>query len=180
MSIKYSGVRTPFGEGVENSGAVATGVTVAETGDAITHKTTLTVDTTLGAIVGGTDLALGVLMYTLPAGAIIVNSTQLNIALTAVDGNIDADTPDIGIGTVIASGAVAVLGGTATFENLLTGQTAADCLGTATLKTVGTQLVVEAADAHTVYLNVADGWAASGEAACPVTGKIVIDWTFKV
>lgn len=174
-------IRTPFGLTVESVGAAATGVTASEYGDAINHKTVLTIDTTLGAIAGGANLGLGVLLYTLPAGAKLIKSAYMSVALTAADGNIDADTPDVGLGTVVASGAVAVLSGTATFENIVTGQTAADCAGTATTvittPTAGTPLAIAAAAAHTVYLNVADGWAASGEAACPVTGTVVIEWT---
>lgn len=169
-----------FSEGAStgvNAGTAATGSTAVEEGDNVNHVTTLTIDTTLGAIAGGANLALGKLLYTFPAGAVVVKSAKLRVALTALDGNIDADTPDIGLGTVIASGAVAVLGGTTTFEDILTGQTAADCSGTATVKTVATTKVIETADAHTVYLNVADGWAAGGEAALPVTGTVTIEWT---
>ena len=94
---------------------------------------------------------------------------------------IDADTPDVGLGTVIASGVVSVLSGTATFENIMTGQTFNDCNGTAEVKTtVATSspfaLVVETADAHTVYLNVADTWAGADDITG--TGTIIIDWTF--
>jgi hypothetical protein len=177
----HGGIRTPFGYDVESAGTVATGVTAFEEGDGNFHKTTLTIDSTLPAIAGGAALAVGKLLYTLPAGAHAVKVSYMSVALTAADGNIDADTPDVGVGTVIASGAVAVLGGTATFENLITGQTAADCAGTATVKTVvptaGASLAIEAAAAHTIHLNVADTWAASGEAACPVTGTVVIEWT---
>lgn len=162
------------------SGTPATGVTAREDGVGDLHKTTLTVSTTLGAIAGGADLGLGKLMYTFPAGEIIVEAAYMSMTLTAADGNIDADTPDVGLGTVVASGAVALLNGTATFENIITGQTATDCSGTATVKTAtptaGSPLVIATAGAHTVYFNVADGWAASGETACPITGTIVLHW----
>ena len=162
-----------------NVGTAATGATAVEYGNGRQHQTVITVSTALGAIAGGADLGLGKLVYTLPAGAIIVNSAYMSMALTAADGNIDADTPDVGLGTVVASGAVAVLSGTATFENILTGQTAADCSGTATVKTTGAQiLAIETGDAHTVYFNVADGWAASGETACLIAGTIVLNWEF--
>jgi hypothetical protein len=181
-------IRQPFGESGTNQlplttlglGAAATGVTAVEYGDGIKHKTVLTVSSTLPAIAGGADLAVGKLLYTLPAGAHAVMVSYMSMALTAADGNIDADTPDVGIGTVIASGAVAVLGGTATFENLITGQTAANCTGTATVKTAGptagTPLEIASGAAHTIYFNVADGWAASGETACPISGTVVIEW----
>ena len=158
-------------------GTPATGFTALEEGEGDYHKTTLTVSTVFGAIAGGAALGLGILAYTLPAGEIIVESAYASIALAQLDGNITADTPEVGLGTVIASTAVAVLSGTATFENILTGQVAADCNGTATVKTVSDQvLVIATAGAHTVYLNIADTWAASGEAACPVTGTITIVW----
>lgn len=160
------------------AGTAGTDVVAFEGGDKVNRWTTLTINSTLPAIAGGADLAVGKLVYTLPAGEILITGTSMNVALTAADGNIDADTPDVGIGTTIGSGAVAVLGGTAAFENILTGQTATDCSGTATVATVSTNLVIATAGDHTVYLNVADGWAASGETACPVTGTIILTWKF--
>lgn len=162
-----------------NLGAASTGVTVQEFGSKYIHATVLTFEgAVLPAIAGGANLAVGKLVYTFPAGAIRVTSTKMSVGITQTQGNINADTPDVGIGTTIASGAVAVLGGTAAFENILTGQTATNCTGTATTKTVDTSLVIESADNHTVYLNVADGWAASGDAAAILTGTITIQWQY--
>ena len=165
-----------------NVGTVATGSTAVHYGDGINMRAVITVDTTLPAIAGGAALAVGKLLYTLPAGAVLVNDAYMSIAITQTDGNIDADTPDVGIGTVIASGVVSVLGGTATFENIITGQTAADCDGTATVKTTaptaGTKFAVETGDVHTLYLNVADTWAASGDAGALLTGTVIVDYTF--
>lgn len=141
------------------------------------YKTVFEANTTLPAIAGGAALGVGKQFVTYPAGAVAIWGTQMDIALQQVDGNVTADTPDVGVGTVIASGVVSVLGGTATFENMLTGQTAADCDGTATLKTVQTALVIESADAHTGFLNAADTWAASGEATMGVTGTITQFWS---
>lgn len=154
-------------------------VLAEEYGDRHAHRTVLRVNTTLGAIAGGANLGLGKLLYTLPAGEVIVRAASMSMAIKQTDGNITADTPEVGLGTVIASGAVAVLSGTATFENILTGQVAADCNGTATVKTVADQvLVIATAGAHTVYFNVADGWAASGDAGALLYGAVVLDWTY--
>lgn len=164
-----------------NLGVAAACCTVKEYGSAYNHTTVLTLtgsSAVLPAIAGGANLAVGKLLYTLPAGAVIVNGSKLNVAITKTQGNITADTPDIGLGTTIASGAVAVLGGTAAFENILTGQTAADCNATATVKTVDTSLVIETADAHGVYLNVADGWAASGDTGAILSGTVTLHWQF--
>lgn len=164
---------------VTNNGAVEAGVTVVERGDEYNHVSMLTVASTLPAIPGGPAKGIGKLLYTLPAGAIVIDRAYINLAITQSEGFITADTPEVGLGTVIASGAVAVLSGTATFEDILTGQVAADCDGTATVKTVADQvLVIEAGDAHTVHLNVADTWAASGDAAAAIAGTVVLHWHF--
>lgn len=162
-----------------NVGSPATGVIdCIERGDKSRHTTILTVQTTLPAIAGGANLAVGKLLYTFPAGAIVVHAATMSLAITQTTGNITADTPDGGLGTTIGSGVVAVLGGTAAFENILTGQTFDDCNGTAEVKTVADQvLVIEASAAHTLYFNVADGWAASGDTGARLTGTVAFTWT---
>lgn len=152
------------------------GVKVLEYGTNVNHTTVMNLDTTLGAIAGGASLGLGKKLYTFPEGPIVINFITMSVALTQTEDNITADTPEVGLGTVVASGAVAVLSGTATFENLLTGQVAADCDGTPTVKTVVANFVMEAADAHTMFLNFADGWAADGDAAAEITGTVVVNW----
>ena len=165
-----------------NVGAANTGSTAVEYGDGHTHQTVLTVATTLPAIAGGANLAVGKLLYTFPAGAIIVESAYMSLSITQTQGNINADTPDGGLGTVIGSGVVATLDGTGTFEDIITGQTFNDCTGTAEVKTAiptaAVPLVIEAGAAHTVHFNVADGWAASGDAAAVLAGTVVLNWRF--
>jgi hypothetical protein len=132
---------------------------------------------TLPDIAGGASLAVGRQIFTFPPGGIkILGSSLVGVTLSDTDGNVTADTPDLGLGTVIASGAVAVLGGTATFEDILTGQTMDDCDGTSETVSVSTELLIQAADSHNVFLNVADGWAASGDDGIRVGGRIVIIW----
>ena len=162
-----------------NQGTAGTNCTVNEHW---TSPFTCTTKITLTAvdvpdIAGGADLGVGMLIYTFPAGEACVRGSGMSVAIQQVDGNITADTPDVGLGTVIASGAVAVLSGTATFENILTGQTATDCDGTAIIANVETDLAIATAGAHTVYLNVADGWAASGDANARVSGTVIIHWS---
>ena len=172
-SPTFTGVKT-----LKNVGTVATGSTVVEWGDGYNHTSVITVSTTLPAIAGGADLAVGKLIYTFPAGAVVSVIAYMSIAITQTQGNINADTPDVGLGTTIASGVVALLSGTAAFENIMTGQTAANCTGTATVQTVHNHVDIAVGDDHTVYLNVADGWAASGDAAALLTGTIVLNWQF--
>jgi hypothetical protein len=182
MAIRY-----PFGAGpdttISNIGDVnvLTGLTVAEYGNETSHKTVLTFDeVAIGSPTGAANLGFGKLVYTLPAGACIIKSSKIDFSLQG-GGTVDADTPDVGLGTVIASGVVAVLSGTATFENIHTGQTFNDCNGTAEVHTaLATSspfaLVVETADAHTIYLNVADGWAGADDVTA--TGTVTIEWEF--
>lgn len=180
-------VRFPFGDGpdtnISNVGTVnaVTGLTVAEYGDDTNHRTVLTMDAmAAGSPTGAAALGFGTLLYTLPVGASVLNVSKIDFSLQG-GGVVDADTPDVGIGTVIASGVVSVLSGTATFENILTGQTFNDCNGTAEVKTaLATSspfaLVVETADAHTIHLNIADTWAGADDLTA--TGTITIEWTF--
>lgn len=167
----------PQGGTTQGVGTAAAGLTATEKGSDNHHITSLAVDTVLPAIAGGADLAVGVLAYTFPAGVIRVSTASIALAITQTDENITADTPDVGLGTVIASGAVATLDGTAAFENIMTGQTFDDCDGTVETKTLVSDFIIEAADPHTVYINVADGWAADGDAAAEITGTVILDWT---
>jgi len=178
------GVRYPFGttEGLNSTNvgtANTTYASVTEYGDNIYHKTKLTLTGALPAIAGGADLGVGRLLYTFPAGVIRIISAYFDgVAITQSEGNITADTPDVGLGTTIASGAVAVLSGTAAFENILTGQTFDDCDGTGELAGAASTLIIDAADDHTMYLNAADGWAASGDAAATISGDVIVTWEF--
>lgn len=162
-----------------NLGAANTSMVtnVVELGDKRHHITELTVLGALPAIAGGASLGVGRLLYTLPAGAIRIHGAHMSLSIKQTQGNITADTPDGGLGTVIASGAVALLSGTATFENILTGQTFNDCDGTDEVATVDSALILAAADPRTIYFNVADGWAASGDAAAILAGRVVLEWT---
>jgi len=183
--ISSAGALTLDAVVIDNVGVAATDVTAVEAGDDYSHTTTLTLDLSMGAaFTTGTSLAAGKLIYTLPAGACIIESAYMSVGLTDLYllGGGD-NTPDLGIGTVIGSGAVAVLGGTATFENIITGQTAANCTGTATVKTsiptAAVPLVIEAGAAHTIHLNVADAWVGNeGDLAITAAGTVVINWKF--
>jgi len=177
-------IRGPFGSAKpitdKNVGTVAAGSTVVEYGDAVHHQSVITVDTALGDIAGSAALGLGKLVYTFPGGAVDVKSSYMSMALTQTDGNITADTPYVGIGSVVASGVVSDLTGTATFDDMMVNQAADDCNGTAEVAHVATSKLTATADAHTVYFNVADDWASSGDDACAIAGTIILEWTFVV
>jgi hypothetical protein len=165
--------KTPLGtKGTTTAGSI----TVSEFGNAGGYKTVIDlVNVPLIVTTAAADLAAGKLLYTLPDGDIVIKSAAIALGLEGTAALVEDDTPDLGIGTVIATGAVDVLGGIATFENIMTGQTIADCQGTVKVAAVDTILPVLAAAAHTIHLNVAAGWAGA-DAGVKVSGRIVIEW----
>jgi len=159
-----------------NVGTAGTGVTAVETGSGAVHTTTLTAAAVALTIGDTAALADGALVYTFPAGVILVESAYISMGVTLTTGTPTTDTPDVGLGTVIATGAVATLDGTATFEDILTGQTAADIAGTATEAAAAQSLLIPAASAHTVHFNIADTWANVDDTAATADGTIILNW----
>lgn len=177
--VIVDGVQMKDGYIVDSQGTANTGVTAVTYGGGKDFVTVLTVDVTNAVdVADNAALADGYLLYTFPAGPIAVSAATMSMALTLAEDT--TATPDVGLGTTVASGAVSVLGGTAAFENILTGQTAADANGTATVKTVVNQpLAIESAGAHTVYFNIADTWAdtAGTDLTGDIAGTVVIKWS---
>ena len=161
-------------------GTPAAGVTAVEYGDGRIHQTELAINSALPAIAGGANLGVGKLLYTFPAGVQVIEGAYMSIGITQTQGNINADTPTVGIGTVIASGAIANLGGTATFEDIIEQQVAANCTGTATIIGMpppgGVPIYTNVSDSKSVYFNVANGWSAGGDTAAKITGTVTILW----
>jgi hypothetical protein len=73
-------------------------------------------------IASDADLAFGQKIHSFPQGAVIPVAAKFELTLTAPDGlgmAVASDDGEMALGSVIASGAVDELGGTATFEDLL-------------------------------------------------------------
>jgi hypothetical protein len=178
-SLTTSGYTTT----TKNVGVANTGVVATEYGDAHIHRTVLTINVANAAGLVTTDnaaLASGYKLYTFPAGNVLIDAAYMSVALTSVEHS--AETPDVGLGTVIGSGAVADLSGTATFENIITGQTANDMNGTAEVKaslptTIGYPLLVSSDD---VFFNMAATWAntAGADNTVDISGTVVLLWRF--
>jgi len=167
-------------------GTVGTGVTAVETSaDGKHFITTLTLTAVaMGTILGaGADAAFGAVIYTFPAGVHLHKVSYISVGLTTA-GATKTDTPEVGVGSVIATGEVSALNGTATFEDYVTGSAAANASGTATVSgpigaTAGVLTDIslnKAADAKTVHFNAADGWAAGAAGALTATGTVVLSW----
>jgi hypothetical protein len=162
-------------------GTAGTNVTASTYGDGRNFTTVLTLASVSYTIAAGAAEGVSSLVYTFPAGAHLHEVSRMSVAATG-GGTVDADTPDVGIGSAAATGAISVLSGTPTFEDYITGQTATDCSGTATVAMTaatagyGTGISLNAAgDAKTVYLNFADTWA--GADTFTVSGTITLKWT---
>jgi len=180
--ILGSGVALNSGK---NNGAVNTGVTAVEYGDGYQHVSVLTVSQTDALTLADlASIADGYLLYTFPAGVIVIDYAYMTMGITAGSAQLQSDTPDVGLGTVIASGAVSLLSGTGTFEDIITGQLAADANGTETVKTArptaGNPFIIESGDDHTLHFNVADAWAddTSADLTADISGTVVLVWRF--
>lgn len=128
--------------------------------------------------------------YTWPTGLnILVEWAAISGGITAAI-SVTTDTPEVGIGTVVASGANATLT-TATWENLIDGgasgssvdaaAVAPDVAGTVfhkkSLTTVTPIIKASGGAARDLFLNVADGWAdVTAAGAVTFTGKIILKW----
>jgi hypothetical protein len=164
-----------------NVGTAGTNVTAVELGDGAVHTTILTLSSVAITIGDAVDLGTGALIYTLPAGVQFIDYAYMTVALTADDVANQTDTPEVGLGTVIASGAVATLGTTPTFEDIIEGAAVADANGTAKviadIPTANVPLVRLSGDAKTIHLNYADGWADGTVQTATASGTIVLKWT---
>lgn len=159
-----------------SNGALESGVAANYYSDGIRTTATLTL-TNLAVTVGSSeDLGVGVLTFTLPAGDITVEQAAFDIQLAGITQT--GETPDIGLGTVVASGIVTDLSGTSTFENIISGVAASDTNGTTTVAHGTTNFQVLTGAAHTVFFNLADTWGANGDATMTVNGTIVLVYRY--
>ena len=153
---------------------LGTGVTMQSKGVNVTE---FTIPSTSQAVASAA-LGFGIELGKLPKGKIAVLGVGLD--LTYVADGACAVAPDIGVGTVVASGAVSVLGGTGTFEDCLDGQTATVFNGTtevdyAIYQAGQTDNKDGSSTAKTLYLNIAGNWNVT--VGLTFTGKVTVIWT---
>lgn len=154
-----------------------------------TGRDVTTVLTLTNFIVGGlagaaAALGVGNIVYAYPAGQHLeLVSSFSSLVLTAAGTAVVTDT---GLGSVIATGAVAVLSGTATFEDRLTGQAittnavggAAVSALTAATAGIGTGISLNVAGSvKNVFLNSAGTWNVDNVGNLTCSGLIVLKWT---
>ena len=165
-----------------NVGTAGTGVTAVEYGDGLRHTTVLTVAGVIAAVAGAGNHAEGLVVYTFPtSGTIIINSCTMSIGATSTGNALD--TPEVGIGTVLANDAQATLGAIgATVENIIEGAAVVGCAGQVKViadTPTADYPFVGAKGANTLNLNYAANWTGA-EAAMAVAGTIIVDWSIQV
>lgn len=160
-------------------------VVINEYGDGRDMTTVLTLtEFIVGALAGaGAALGVGNIVAAFPAGAHLELAYYQSLSFKAAGTAVNTDA---GLGSVIATGAVSVLSGTATFEDRLTGQTIATAAGGGAVAAallgatagIGTGIALNGASAiKNVFLNAAGTWNANNTGNLTATGTIVIKWT---
>jgi hypothetical protein len=181
MALRNLGLLAPASFGTVTTGATTV---AAEYGDAFSHVTRLTMTAfAMGTSGDAAALALGAKFYTFPAGAVVVENASLAGTINAAI-SVQTDTPDVGIGTTVASGVQSVLSAVATTaENVLGGVTAASVNNGAVVGSSVTgagsliPLFITTAGSHDLFLNAAVTWAnVAAAGAVTFTGVITIRW----
>jgi hypothetical protein len=158
-------------------GTPGTSVTATEYGDDYQHVTVLTFSGIApSASVAGAAKGVGKLVYTFPAGTQVITHSYISVGVTAPTTG--TDTTKIGLGSVIASGAVSALNGTATFMDILTEQTGASA-GVAVVKAAKAtsspfEYITQTGGVKAVNLNVAATWTDTG--ALSLSGTVTLRW----
>jgi hypothetical protein len=160
-------------------------VSIAEFGDSRDNTTVLTLTNfVVGALAGaGAALGIGNIVAVYPAGnhleLLDYASLNLKCAGTAVAAK-------LGLGSVIASGAVSVLSGTATFQDRLTAMTVTtDPAGGTAVEslvapTAGIGLGISlnvTGSIKNIFLNAAGTWNANNTGNLTASGTITLKWT---
>jgi hypothetical protein len=168
----------------------ATTTTVEESGFGLNHITKLTMTAfVIGQGADNASLGIGAKFYTFPAGDILVRSASI-YGSCATTLSVTAQTPEIAIGTVVASGAIANT--TTTMENIMDGGATVTGLGDGasvvpdlasglfrkvSLSTVSPVIKVSGGLSHDVFLNMAVAWAdVTAAANVTFTGNIILEW----
>lgn len=182
----------PVGWGPDIAGVVAAPTTqlAVERGEGPRHYTQIIFfGFAVGSAPSGASLAFGAKIYTWPVDfSVMVESVSICGALTST-ASVKTNTPEVGVGTVVASGAIATLL-TATFEDLVDGGAAGattdadtvapDVNGTAfykaNLSTTRPIIQKSGGAARDIFLNLAAAWSVNANGSVTFTGEIHLAW----
>lgn len=170
----------------DNVGTAATNCVAEEHGDGFNHITKITCTAVaLGTSADNDDLAIGGLVYTFPAGAIMVTNGSVKGVFDQPSHGIIADG-EIGLGTVVGSTAVDTIAEVgATSGDIMRGQAISSyTLGTTVATVANTPVtagyvtaIAAGASPRTVYLNLAATWPdIEAPEAVTFTGVVTLGW----
>jgi len=178
-------IRGSFSSSLQNSqgaGTVGTGVTAVEYGDGYHHSTVLTLTAvSLGSTADFAAKALGALIYTFPAGNLIIRASRVNVGVTFNQAAaIALDTIEFGLGTVIGAGVFATLGEVAAgAEDITSGPGTLLDDAEATEKVSTTAVTIATAGVHLVHYNIAATWPdMAAVSTTSAAGTVLLDWVF--
>ncbi len=162
----------------KNDGTVPSNATlVSYSGDGVNYTAVVTLSSLVITLGDNLSLGVGSLIFTLPAGDVLVTGSYISVSITLDSGTPTNDVPDSGLGNIQATGTITAL--STTQENILAGLAAPDIAGGTLESSSSLQLLVKSGDAHTVYYNAADAWQdLSAGGAATLDGTVVITYTF--
>jgi len=159
--------------------------------DGIRYRTRIRVNGLSKTIGSDAALAFGEHIATFPTG--LIRPVGGNVVLSSLcPTGLSATAGEVGLGTTVASGAVAVLGGTVGFENLMEGTTIANHVAATALTSrkangsvvAGTQgatgpsIIDGSGTAAKVHLNLASTWNQTSTEAVTFSAVVLLDWEF--
>jgi len=162
-----------------NNGTAGTNCTAVEYGDGFNHTSVITLSSVAATIGDNVALAGGAIIYTFPAGAYVIHAATASIGITLTTGTPTTDDPELGLGSLVGSGANATLGDVdAAAEDISAGPVSSvNLVGTAALITSAPALAFEAAESHVCNVNYADTWADVDNTDATISGTVVLNWT---
>lgn len=168
-------------------GTAGTSIAAIELGDGMTRRTILKVTAPISIVTTPDTAALagGALIYTFPAGQIIIHEVYGDVGIEINDATNEGDTPEVGLGTVIGAGAIATLGASDPLmediwgPHVVTGCDVGAAPTDAIQQVTNPAKILLGAGVHLVHFNMADTWGnGAGTAdAFLQAGRFIIDWT---
>lgn len=159
--------------------------------DGIRYRTKIRVNGLSKAISADAALGFGEHIASFPLGRIQPVGGYVSMVSTTATG-LSATAGEVGLGTVIASGAVATLGGTATFENIMEGTTLSNHVAATALTsrkanrapvagtaaTDGVLVLDGSGTAAKIHLNLASTWDQTAAEAVTFSALVFVDWLY--
>jgi len=130
------------------------------------------------AISSDAALAFGQKIWDFQQAEVAIIGARVNCTVSTPTG-LSSTAGEIGLGSVVASGAVAVLGGTGTFEDIMTGHTVSNLVaGTPNTETHVAGIIAGSLDgtatAKDVFLNYASTWNQTAAESVTISGTVEI------